>query len=443
MKASVYYSQTLAGHLWENAEGDYCFEYEEAYLQEGGKAISYSIPTTNLTHTSRDIFGFFDGLLPEGWLLNLATEHWKLNPLRDRYQLLLKTAFAPIGAVSVHEKSSALKKKINHSPLGGTDEEVQLPQIGKCLYCYKALETGQYHSQCSKLIFGNSRPPVIDINKELLREMEELSIVKKLTIPGVQRKLTLDLENQKGKGQRLTLNHYGGRFILKPKGPMPHWPENEDLIMKLAKSYGIRTAQTALVFLSDGEFALISRRFDRAENDEKFHAEDFCQILDQLTLKKYVGSFEKVAKHLQKYCRGNAPKDQVLRLFELIIFSFVVGNSDLHLKNISVLLDPLPRLAPAYDLISFEIFQEDFPEKDNEQSALAINGKKNKLTKEDFDQLAQGFGIKEKVRQNVYKKLVRKQKEWSEIIDESFLPQRKQNRLKQLIADRIKIFQID
>ncbi len=109
--------------------------------------------------------------------------------------------------------------------------------------------------------------------------------------------------------------------------------------------------------------------------------EDFCQIFDQVTDRKYTGSYKKVAKTLRNYCSQNAPAEQVLKLFELIIFSFIVGNSDLHLKNISVLHTDGPCLSPAYDLLSFEIFQEDFKEYDNEQMALSINGKKINLKK--------------------------------------------------------------
>lgn len=176
---------------------------------------------------------------------------------------------------------------------------------------------------------------------------------------------------QKDKTTRLTLSNYAGRYILKPTGPIHHIPENEDLIMKLAKSYGIQVASTGIIRLQDNNLALISKRFDRGPNNIKFHSEDFCQILDQLTLKKYVGSIEKVAKHLRIYCQSNAPQEQVLRLFELSLFSYLVGNSDLHLKNISILSDPLPRLSPAYDLLSFDIYKRDFKEFDNEESALA------------------------------------------------------------------------
>lgn len=437
MKGLVFFQEVLAGEVQETEEGEFFFQYHSNYLATGGRPISFSLPLTSEPFKSRQIHGFFDGLLPEGWLLNLAAKHWQLNPLRDRYELLIKTAYDAVGAVSVREPDSSPP---SFSEVLIPQKKYASPQSrGKCLYCYEPLKNGDYHESCSEDFFGFSIPPAIDLDAALISELEKLSVSKQLAVPGVQRKLSLDLRGD-GKETRLTITNFAGQFILKPSGRGPHLSANEDLVMKLARLSGVQIAPTAMVRLSDENLGLLSRRLDRGDHREKYHMEDFCQILDQLTLKKYVGSLNKVAKVLRACCASNAPQEQVLRLFELALFSFIVGNSDLHLKNISVLY-PLPQLAPAYDLLSFKIFEGDYEESETEQSALAINGKKNKLTKYDFDQLAESFGIKPKVRDYVYKKMLSCKAPWQELISKSFLSERKKMLLKELVEVRLKMFE--
>ena len=438
-KAQVFYKDILAGELYETLEGEYYFSYSQEYLESKHPAISYSLPKTQQEHFSRVLHGFFDGLLPEGWLLKLAGDLYKLNPMANRYELLLKTCLDPVGAVSIHPLegcSNEIESKAFLKPLEAQRLERLEKSFGKCLYCYDPLSEGLYHTACAKKLIKNCEAfPVINLDQALLREIERMNISDHVSIPGVQHKISLDSVSN-GKDSRLTVTNYAGKFILKPRTSVPHIPENEHLVMKLAKVFGIETATSSLVLLQNGDLAMLSRRFDRNRKNQKVHMEDFAQILDQLTIKKYISSIEKVGKHLKTYCADNAPMDQVLRLFELVVFSYVVGNSDLHLKNISVLMDPLPRLSPADDLLSFEIYQEDYPERDPDDSALAINGKKGKFKKDDFDKLAEALGLKSKVRDYVYQRLKKTLPEFEELIRKSFLPINKQALLNQLILDR-------
>jgi len=436
-KGLVYYKDKLAGEITETDDGDFIFLYSKSYLEDmAALPLSYSLPLQREAFSSQYINGFFDGLLPEGWILGLASTYWKYHPIRDRFNLLLKTCQDPIGAVSIVQSST---EELREEPSPDIYKERKITNPGKCLYCYEKLENGEFHGKCSTQFFKSNNPPSIYLNREILNELSLLNIKNGNTIPGVQNKISLSLQKN-GKSERLTLTHLSGNYILKPKGKIPHIPENEDLILKLARSYGMSTAESTLVFLENNELALLIKRFDREDDGSKIHMEDFCQILDQITERKYIGSYQKVAKTLRKYCAENAPADQLLRLFELIVFSFIVGNSDLHLKNISVLLNEKASLSPAFDLLSFEIYQEDFKEHDNEQMALSINGKKNKLNREDFDKLANIFEIKEKVRNYIYKKFESKVSLWDELISKSFLPENKKEKLKSLIRERMSLF---
>lgn len=100
-KAAIYYKGFLAGILTETDDGDYTFEYDEKYVTEHPKeSISLTMPVRTKTYTDKRLFSFFEGLIPEGWLLDIASKNWKINP-GDRMGLLLACCQNCIGAVSV------------------------------------------------------------------------------------------------------------------------------------------------------------------------------------------------------------------------------------------------------------------------------------------------------------------------------------------------------
>jgi len=100
-QAKIYFQDQLAGILAEGDDG-YSFEYEKEYLDSFiPKGISLTLPLSRNTYHSNVLFPFFDGLIPEGWLLEIGQKHWKLNP-RDRFELLINLCRDTIGAVSVY-----------------------------------------------------------------------------------------------------------------------------------------------------------------------------------------------------------------------------------------------------------------------------------------------------------------------------------------------------
>ncbi len=102
--AKVYYKEHLAGLLTETDEGDHVFQYDASYVQKHPKAfISFTLPVTHTPYTEKRLFPFFEGLIPEGWLLDIASKNWKINP-NDRMGLLLACCQNCIGAVSVIPK---------------------------------------------------------------------------------------------------------------------------------------------------------------------------------------------------------------------------------------------------------------------------------------------------------------------------------------------------
>ena len=186
--------------------------------------------------------------------------------------------------------------------------------------------------------------------------------------------------------------------------------------------------------MSDGTFGFIARRFDRGSKGEKYHQEDFCQILGQESFRKYDGSIEKIGQALQKH--SDFPGDNLYRLLEIIVFNFLIGNVDAHLKNFSILYEASrgmnKLLSPGYDILSTDLYLND-----SEESALAINGRKNKLRKKDFQLLANNLGIDVKILNRMIEKFERLLPAWQDLIMKSFLSEEKKFEFIQLIEGRI------
>ena len=251
-----------------------------------------------------------------------------------------------------------------------------------CLCCGKPLrtenETG-WHKACIKRFFMTETLPEIDIDEQVLTQLATESIQKGYTVPGVQKKMSLHLFSQTKK-PRLTLINYPSGYILKPQvEEFDSLPEAEQLVMTMADSIGISTVPHALM-KGKGQFAYITKRVDRIfeKNDVKMLAmEDFCQLDLRLTQDKYRGSYERCAKIISKYSSRKGL--DMTELYLRLLFSFVVGNSDMHLKNFSLIETGEGSgkyvLSPAYDLLPVNVVM---PE-DKEQFALALNGKKMNL----------------------------------------------------------------
>lgn len=306
--------------------------------------------------------------------------------------------------------------------------------MNQCLYCYQQLNENEtdFHSSCAKKIFGTTTPPIIDFDLKQLEELARKVIIKSVAVTGVQPKLSLDLEKQKGELSRLTIVDLNGDYILKPSSKKyAELPENEDLTMHLAELVKIKTAKHSLIRLPSGELAYLTKRFDR-KNKEKFAVEDFCQLSENLTEHKYRGSIEKVGKLTYQYTTNKGFELQ--RLFELVLFSYLTGNADMHLKNFSLIENMLGEyeLSPAYDLLSTALVISD----DKEESALTINGKRSKLNLNDFDVLGESLRINEKSLDAIYNRFNKILPKWSLFIKQSLLSKEMQNDYIHLITQR-------
>ena len=291
--------------------------------------------------------------------------------------------------------------------------------MSKCLFCYQPLEKGQqdFHPSCAKKFFGSTQAPVIDFDLKHLEELAKQNIIKSKAITGIQAKLSLNVEKHKNEPSRLTIVGMHGDYILKPpSSQFKELPENEDITMHLSELVKIKTARHSLIRLKSGELAYITKRFDRNKG-AKIAVEDFCQLSENLTEHKYRGSIEKIGKITQSFTTNKGYEAQ--RLFELVLFCYLTGNADMHLKNFSLIENSLGEyeLSPAYDLLNTAIVM---PE-DKDESALTINGKKNKLNRNDFKELATSLKINDKSLEAIYRRFDALLPNWISWIEQSFL----------------------
>ena len=261
---------------------------------------------------------------------------------------------------------------------------------------------------------------------------EAFTRAAKMSIQGVQPKLSALLSIKEGK---FILVDVGGRYILKPQHQFyTQLPENEDLTMKLAKEIGLEVPAHGLLWSKDNTLTYFIKRFDRKGHNGKVPIEDFAQLAGLSRDTKYDYSMEKIVKLIQCYC--TFPAIEKIKLFKLVIFNYLTGNEDSHLKNFSIITDDNQvRLSPCYDLVNstIELKQQD------EEIALPLKGKKKHLTR---NILVSYFGIEvceltEKSIEKVLETISLAIPIWKTLIDISFLSKEMKGKYLDLMDIRL------
>lgn len=307
--------------------------------------------------------------------------------------------------------------------------------MSNCLSCQKPLNLGErlYHWECLK-VFWQEDNPIVSLGYKL-SEIEELAkenIAQRVIVTGVQPKLSLGFTAEDT--SRLTIvDALYGRYILKPPfAQYPQMPETEALSMLLARSCGIATVPFLLIPLKDGHLAYLTRRIDRNATGEKFAMEDACQFTERLTEYKYRGSYEQISRAILTYSQN--PLYDVVRFYEQVLVSFLMGNNDMHLKNFSLISHNGSdyTLAPAYDMIAAQLLIPDDPE----DLALTLNGKKRKLTRNDFTKAMTNAHIPKKAIANLWSRIEAGIQFWPERIKRSFLEKSRKEAFIELITKK-------
>lgn len=279
-----------------------------------------------------------------------------------------------------------------------------------CLCCQKKIENGAlYHRSCIKKIFGKEKTPVINFKtSEIVPEISKN--IGKMSISGVQIKASVALNK---KNNSIEIVQTGGTHILKPEpGEYPELPQNENLCMNMAKISGMEVPPHGLFYLADRKLCYIVKRFDRDNIGNRIHIEDLAQLMGLPSDSKYEASLEKVGNTILKFSKS--PYLDLIDFMDRIIFCFLIGNGDMHLKNWSLISDTDGNyhLAPCYDLVCSKLY---LPGED--ESALTINGKRNKISLSDFIALAEYLKIDKKAYKNIFYKFDGLRKTFLEMIE--------------------------
>jgi serine/threonine-protein kinase HipA len=293
-----------------------------------------------------------------------------------------------------------------------------------------------------RLLFGSIKlNPVLAFSRsELLQD--SVKYTKGMSISGVQQKLSLKIDDE----YRLTPVSKGGEYILKPSPEeFPHAAENEHAAMISSTVLGLETAKCGLVAFSDGQLAYLTKRFDRLENGKKLHQEDLVQGFGMASGGKYDKSYEAAGKLILEMTNGKMAI--VLDFIKRVVHAYLIGNDDMHLKNISLQKDSdntsryYDRLTPNYDSLFTDAF-----ENKNSEGFLALELLEDGFsenyqyygyyTGQDFVDLGARLGISEKLMKKTIAAIVSKEKELLDVIRRSYMPSDMKIKANDLIGYR-------
>lgn len=301
------------------------------------------------------------------------------------------------------------------------------------------MEKGQvdYHPSCARKIFGTNVVPILPYTRDNMSELAHQVIRTSASVTGVQAKMSLDV-NRGGKNEpaKFTIVGLWGKYIFKPQsGKYPCLPELEDLTMKMAEAARIRTARHTLIRMADGELGYLTLRMDRGRKGEKISMLDMCQLTNRLTEHKYYGTYQQLAETIKKY--STAPILDVQRYWEMVLFSWMTGNSDMHCKNFSLVDTGGGKyaLSPAYDLLAVLLAD---PE-DTEEMAMSftVGGQKNGFDRNTFMTAFTQSGIPATVAEKMINRMKGNLPVWEELINSSFLPDKMKSDYRRLLNKRI------
>jgi serine/threonine-protein kinase HipA len=309
--------------------------------------------------------------------------------------------------------------------------------MARCPITYEELAEGRSYSLRGLRLLDRRLADLkpLPLSAEEQRQ-ESLRRVGKMSVQGIQLKLSAVL---KSKDQQFEIVDRGGRFLLKPQSlDFKELPENEDLTMRLARLVGIDVPLHALIRSKDGSLTYLIKRFDR-EGRNRVPVEDFAQLSGRTRETKYDSSMEKVAKVIDQF--ATFPMLEKAELFRRTLFSFLVGNEDMHLKNFSLISDSQKTtLSPAYDLVNSTLAMNGA----REELALPVRGKKSNLTRNDLVEYFAGEYLKlsEKLTHQIISEIEKALPSLLALIGISFLSEESKVNYRQILRERAERLQL-
>ena len=382
----MYKNDSYVGTLTRTNEG--CdLNFDEAYRESiriPNLTYNISIEKPVLKFKGVGLPPYFAGLLPEGLRLKALVRRLKTSE-DDMFSLLVASGMDPVG--DIHFK--------NFLPEVNQEDEAVPEDFGQLR---KLLKSGENPGQNS--------------------------------LAGVQDKLSADRISIP-----LSSKKKGRSYILKLESlEFPDGVINEYVCLKIAKACGLQVNTAEIVHDAQGVSALLVERFDRKWNSRKktwhrFHQEDACQFLNRYPADKYHLSMQEIAVGISRF--ASAPEIEILNLLRLKAFSYLIGNGDLHGKNISLLeIEGASQLSPCYDILCTLLYGD-------QKMALLMDGKNQNLKTQNFLEFGTRHGIPAKATMSMIKDLVRKFQIHKDQIFKVPLAEKKKAFLNQTFAERI------
>ncbi|SEB02333.1 serine/threonine-protein kinase HipA [Flavobacterium gillisiae] len=307
--------------------------------------------------------------------------------------------------------------------------------MNRCPITYELCGTDKYSAKGMRLI----APKLTHLNDlpytAVELRQEAANRAKKLSIQGVQPKLSAAVSIV---DQEFKIVDQFGTYIIKPQNDLfPQLPENEDVTMRMAKAFGLDVPFHGMLYGKDGSLSYFIKRFDRHGKGKKWATEDFAQLTANTRDTKYRFTMEKLIPVLDEFC--SFPAIEKADFFKRILFCFVTGNEDMHLKNFSLITkNGKTTLAPIYDFLNSTIAIKN----PDEEMALPLKGKKSNLKASDFigyyakDRLQ----LNEKTITNILEQMKKATPKWKELLEISFLSDEMKEKYLELLDGRVALF---
>lgn len=267
------------------------------------------------------------------------------------------------------------------------------------------------------------------------QRQEAANRAMKLSIQGVQPKLSAVISVV---NQQFEIVDQFGNYIIKPQNDIfPELPENEDVTMKMAKVYGLDVPLHGLIYSKDGSLSYFIKRFDRYSKGKKYATEDFAQLTGNSRDTKYDYTMEKLVNVINEYC--TFPAIAKADFFKRVLFCFITGNEDMHLKNFSVITKAgKTTLTPVYDFLNSSISIKN-PE---EELALSLKGKKSNFKSTDLIQYyaKDRLELTDKTIDAILSDMNKSLSKWTELVEISFLSDAMKEKYLKLMDNRIRRF---
>jgi serine/threonine-protein kinase HipA len=387
-RVDIYRNAEHVGQLRRTASGGAVFEYEKRFFEahqneRGGIATHLPYAQRIISARAGNLHSYFAGLLPEGLRLRALIARTKTSE-DDQFSLLVAAGTDCVG-------------DLFPIPPGGRPEALEsAPEE------LAPLEQISFNEVFEKSVDSFSEPAV----------------------PGVQEKLSPSMIS-------FPFATRGKRWILKLNPPDKELlVENEHFFMAMAKQCGLDVAKTRLIRDRTGAAGLLIERFDRQRSGRRWvgiHQEDACQLLDTYPGEKYRLNVGQIARGLE-VC--DAPAVECARLLELVAFSYLIGNGDLHAKNLSVSSRGALQLSPAYDVLSTR------PYKDL-KLALKFEGRDDNLRRSHFVEFGGRFGVPRAAVEARLSRLVMKAAPFAARVKEIGFDERRTLQLVELMKKRL------